>query len=399
MFSDVKHSEVFRYFSEISAIPRPSGKERAIADYLVRFASERGLEVYRDEADNVIIRKPGRTPGAPVMLQGHTDMVCEALPGTDHDFMRDPIRFIRDGDVLRADGTTLGADDGVSVAVMLAVLDSKDIRHPELECLFTSGEEVGMIGMKALDMSLLRSRRMINLDSTGEGVATVACAGGVRSNFRFDTDTECIGGNRHSYRLAISGLYGGHSGEDIALGRTNAIVACVRILRSIAEKTDMRIVSIFGGDKDNAIPRDCTAEFILSDELPLDTVAKADALIRRSIIQDDAHFDASVTEADVPDKAISVTATRRLLDFIAQIPSGPLAMSPDVPGMVETSANLAVIRSNNDSVTVTVSSRSSVSDALDDVLSRLTSLARLSGCEVHHCDRYPGLTTTSCEIL
>ncbi len=390
MFSDVRHGDVFGYFSEISAIPRPSGKEEKIADYLVRFANERGLEVYRDKANNVIIRKHGAADAPSVMLQGHTDMVCEALPGIEHDFLRDPIKFVRNGDVLSADGTTLGADDGVSGAVMLAILDSDTLRHPDLECLFTSGEEVGMIGMNALDMGCIRSRRMINIDSSGEGVATVACAGGVRSDFSFTTSAEPTRGTERAYDLVISGLYGGHSGEDIALGRTNAIVACTGILRAVAEKAELRIVSVRGGDKDNAIPRDCTVRFIVSDELPQDTFDSAVGLIRHALIKDDANFDAALIEAELPKTAASVEDTRRILDFLAQIPSGPLAMSPDVPGMVETSENLAVIRWGDGHASVTVSSRSSVEEALDAVLSRLTSLARLAGCKVNHRDRYPG---------
>lgn len=390
MFEDVRHSDVFGYFSEISSIPRGSGNECAIADYLVRFAEEHSLDVYRDKANNVIIRKAGNIPGRPVMLQGHTDMVCEALPEVDHDFLTDPIKFVRDGDILRADGTTLGADDGVSVAVMLSVLASDELRHPELECLFTSGEEVGMIGMSALDMSSFASRRMINIDSSGEGIATVACAGGVRSDFFFRAPREKLSSYRSAYRLVVSGLYGGHSGEDIALGRTNAICTCTSIMRFIADAVGLRLISFNGGDKDNAIPRDASAEFAIDGDFPFAEYEKATELVRRALISDDSEFKAELMEIPMPSSAYGVDVTRRLLDFLSQLRSGPITMSPEVPGMVETSSNLAVVKTVDDGISVTVSSRSSVDAALDDVLGRLNGAARLAACEVSHRDRYPG---------
>lgn len=395
MFKDTKHVEVFKCFREISDIPRGSGNEKAIADFLVEFAATRGLYCVRDDANNVFIRKAASSAElantAPVVLQGHTDMVCEADAGIDHDFLKDPIEFIRNGDVLTANGTTLGADNGVAVAIMMALLDSNDIPHPELECLFTSSEETGMDGMTAFDTSLLKARRMINLDSAGEGVATVSCAGGVRSDFTYNPEVACASDDLTFYELKLSGFYGGHSGEDINLGRANAIESIARSLRFIRELTPIYLVNWYGGEKDNAIPRECKVIFAVSESVQLEeTLQKVRAMIKRELVDDDSAFELDCWCCDKTGTVISAASSDKIIDFISSLHSGPVAMCRGIDDLVETSYNLSVIRASVDGMKITVTSRSSVEDSLDDMETRMKSASGLAGFDVKNHSRYPG---------
>lgn len=395
MFEDVKYPEIFSFFREISNIPRGSGNEKAIADYLVEFAKKRDLFCHRDEVNNVLIRKSATddslTKRPAVVLQGHTDMVCEAAAGVKHDFLKDPIQFIRNGDVLTAAGTTLGADNGCAVAVMLAILDADDIKHPDLECLFTVGEEVGMDGMTAFDTSLLKSRKMINLDSAGEGVATVACAGGVRCDFEFKPEIAHQSDELTFYKVKVFGLYGGHSGEDINLGRSNAIEATTRILRFISNDCCVYLSKIRGGDKDNAIPRDCEAVFAVSDIAKVETnFNSASELIRHELVDDDSKFSASIEKIVSDKQVITATDSQRIIDFLSLFKSGPAMMSRNIPDMVETSYNLAVINCDTFNAHITVSFRSSVESALDDMTYKMEAIGRASGFRSNCHGRYPG---------
>jgi len=394
MFSDVRNKKVFDFFQEISQIPRGSGNEKGIADYLESFAKERGLYCYRDEVNNIFIRKKAtcdeQKARPAVLLQGHTDMVCEADAGVDHDFTRDPIEFIRNGDILTANGTTLGADNGCAVAVMLAILDSCDIPHPDLECLFTVGEEVGMDGMQAFDTSLLTARKMINLDSAGEGVATVSCAGGVRCDFTREFGfVRCD--DSKTYALSVSGLYGGHSGEDIALGRANAIEICARLLRAIANTAPIRLVSICGGDKDNAIPRSCTAMFTVAADYDItDAVDNSVAFTIHELCADDKGFKLELGEEFGTYASLSAEDSLRIIDFLTLFRSGPVMMSKAVEGMVESSYNLAVAKLEGTKFNAVVSFRSSEEASLDDLTLKMYSIGRVSGFSAVCRGRYPG---------
>ena len=395
MFSDVKHKKVFDFFTEISQIPRGSGNEKAIADHLVNFAEKRGLFCVRDAVNNVFIRKPASCDKLcgkdTIVLQGHTDMVCEADAGIEHDFLTDPIEFVRKGDVLTANGTTLGADNGVAVAIMMALLDSEDVPHPEIECLFTVGEEVGMDGMTAFDTSLLKARKMINLDSAGEGVATVSCAGGVRSDFKLIPTTTTADEELTFYELTVSGLYGGHSGEDINLGRTNAIEAAARALRFISEAGNVYLYSWCGGEKDNAIPRDCKVTFAIREGIELENILqKVTELIRHELVNDDMSFSLDCWCAERADKIIDIDSSARILNFISTFRSGPVMMSRGIEGLVETSYNLSVIRADVDGVKVTVTSRSSEESSLDDMELKMKSIGALAGFSCNNHSRYPG---------
>ncbi len=391
MFEDVKAKKVFEFFRRISDIPRGSGNEAGIADYLEGFANDRGLFCIRDKANNVFIRKNAsskeKEDHPTVIFQGHTDMVCEADAGVCHDFLKDPIEFIRNGDILTANGTTLGADDGVAVAVMLALLDSDDVDHPEIECLFTVGEEVGMDGMYAFDTAEMKSRVMINLDSAGEGIATVACAGGVRIDFSASPEKVKAPDNVKFRTLKVSGLYGGHSGEDINLGRTNAIETAVRILSFISDGKDIYVSGFSAGDKDNAIPREATVTFAVSYDFE-DRFEKAVNLTRHELIKDDEGFTAELSDAPVSE-VFTAEDSLKLIEFLSMLKSGPVMMSRTIENMVETSYNLSVVRVS-DKIKVTVSARSSVEEALDAVQYKMKYLADLSRYGIVFRSRYPG---------
>ncbi len=381
----------YYYFEEISKIPRGSGNEAEIAAFAEAFARARGLFVHRDGANNVYIRKnatAGRENDPGVVLQGHLDMVCEANADVAHDFTRDPIKLLRRGDVLTADGTTLGADNGVAVALMLALLESDKVSHPTLECIFTADEEAGMTGMRAFDATIVRGRQMINLDSEGEGIATVSCAGGVRTVMTLPCELRPIPERYETVTMTVKGLFGGHSGADIHLGRANAIKVAARLLYSASYDADVRIISLNGGSKDNAIPRECTVTFATNN------ADKAKKFIEReaaslSLCEDDRAFR---VEVEGVEKAVSGTlgCSDALLRLLCDIPFGVLGMSRSIEGLVETSANLGVVRTEDGVVRITVSSRSSVEAEIDGLENTLADLCRQAGGTFAHKNRYPG---------
>lgn len=390
-YSELKPEKVFSYFKQISDIPRGSGNEEAAAKFVCETARGLGCEAEIDEAHNVFV-KAAATEGyedhAPIMLQGHLDMVCEANRSTKHDFLTDPIELVLDGDLLRANGTTLGADDGVAVAVMLAVLDS-ELPHPALECLFTTCEETGLDGMRAFDANKASARRLINLDSAGEGEATVSCAGGVRSHIQFDAEMLPVE-DKAVVTVEIGGLFGGHSGEDINLGRIGAVAAMGRILYAASKACDMRIASIEGGSRDNAIPRECvvTAAVAGRDGF-ISAVRDEEAKIRSELVADDAGFKVNIADSSA-ENALTAEKTAQLIALLRNLPNGVHGMSRQVEGLVETSSNLAVIRPNESGWEIVVSSRSSAESKLDDMQNRVECAALAAGVKAEHTSRYPG---------
>ena len=352
VLSGLEPKNVFHFFEQICAIPHGSYHTKAISDYLVAFAKERGLKYRQDEANNVIIWK-GATPGyenAPtVMLQGHMDMVCEKDPDCAKDMETESLDLFVDGDEVGARGTTLGGDDGIAVAMGLAILDADDIAHGPLECLFTVDEEVGMIGARALDASDLKAKYMINIDSEEEKVLTVSCAGSTRAVCTLPVKREPFAGE--TFTLTVDGLIGGHSGEEIHKGRANSNILMGRALYELSEKTEVRIVDVRGGTKDNAIPRDASAVI---------TVANAAAAQR------------VVTELDAD-------STRRVICFLFCAPNGVQMMSADVPGLVQTSLNLGQVFSEEDKVTARFMVRSSVNSQKDETTERVAALTKALG--------------------
>lgn len=388
-------TSVLHYFREISKIPRGSGNEAAISTYVEAFAKERGLFCRRDAANNVFIRRdaaPGYTEHAPVVLQGHMDMVCEANAGVTHDFLCDPIEILENGDILTANGTTLGADDGVAVAMMLALLDKSDLAAPALECIFTTDEETGMSGMRAFDASVVTGRQMINLDSAGEGEATVACAGGVRTLFTLTPERTPLLDTESVWSVEITRLAGGHSGEDIHLGRVMAAMVMARIASVLDEACGIRLVRIDGGSKDNAIMRECAMTFATTAEE--DVLRCAFKKITKTILDELTEADCGciikLTEATEECAPMTKPSSDKVLYLLRSLPVGVREMSRQIPGLVETSANCGIVRTTTETVEITVSSRSSVESKLDDMEDRLRALGILTGVKVSHWNRYPG---------
>ena len=388
-----KPESVFRFFEEISAIPRGSYHEEGIADYLCAFAESRGLEYHRDEKHNVLIKAPAspdRTGSAPLLLQGHTDMVCEKNQSTEHDFLHDPLQLYLDGRYLRAKGTTLGGDDGIAVAMMLALLDGELPSHPAYECLFTTAEEVGLDGARAFDYSLLSARRMLNLDSEELGVVTAGCAGGVRSDLTVDCRTEALSGS--CVKISLTGLAGGHSGENINCGRANANKLMGRLLSALlADQPGMRLVSLGGGSKDNAIPREADATVSVPDaDRAVELLTGIGEEIAAELCAADRGFRLTVSPTDEPTGMYAAEATRAAVTVLTCAANGVLEMSRKVPGLVEFSRNLGVVKEANGTVTFVFSSRSSLEGQLDLSQRELDLLAAAVGGTVRHHSRYPG---------
>ena len=393
--ANMKPEKVLRYFTEITKIPRPSNHEEKIADYLVSFAKDRNLEYVKDGALNVLIKKKGQGIGAgkkPLLLQGHMDMVCEKMPHVEIDFEKDPISIYYENGEIRAEGTTLGADDGVAVAVMLALLDDKEITHPPLECLFTSAEETGLDGATTFDMSLISARRMINMDSEEIDRIVTGCCGGERTDLVFPMRREAIRARDESLKISVSGFCGGHSGENINEGRANANKVLGRILSALYATCPFVLSDIGGGSKDNAIPRDAHAVIVFRDEnlgLITTTAKKLFNEIKGELKACDAEATLTMTLEKSPWKW-SQPATERILLFLDSAQNGVIEMHKDIPGLVGFSRNMGVIRSEPKTVTVTFSSRSEIPSQLDYSTSQLSRLAALCNGEGRSYARYPG---------
>ena len=344
--SEFEPEKVFYYFEEISKIPRGSGNTEKIAEYCLEFAEKRGLRAVKDNAGNVIIYTDG-TKGyensKPLILQGHLDMVCEKVAESDIDMQNQGIKLCTDGESIWANGTTLGADDGIAIAYIIALLDSDDIPHPPIEALLTNDEEIGMLGARALDISLLKGRRLINIDSEAEGIITVSCAGGVRAycdlplNF-VQADTDTI-----AFKLKISGLLGGHSGIDINKHRKNANILLGRLLQHIVRTSEIYVSDINGGKKTNVIPQQSEC-VICAKNIYKATIEKSvkgfNDIIKREIGHMEPDVNISYKSCDIPKAHTDNDSTRKLIFTLLQVPNGVQSMSPDMPEMVQTSLSL-----------------------------------------------------------
>ena len=387
--------KLFNYFEEISAIPRGSGNEKGIADYIENFAKARGLFCMRDEANNVFARieaTSGRESESAILLQGHTDIVCEKNSDTVHDFEKDPLKlYIDEKGWLRARGTTLGADNGVAVALMLLILDGGLESHPAVECLFTTSEEVGLDGAKAFDYSVVKATGMINLDSEAEGIVTVSCAGGIRSDLMMKP--EKIDFDGVALEIKLSGLAGGHSGAEINCGRANANKLMGRILVSLLGQVKYNLVTLAGGSKDNAIPRECRAVIALSEndaeKAKCAVKALADA-IYAELSECDKAMAVECSTVEPTAKMLDDTYTRYAVTIPAVATNGVMAMSADIEGLVEYSRNLGVIKDDGETMEFIFSSRSSVESRIDASCQELDALAAITGCKTKHYSRYPG---------
>lgn len=383
--------KLFWYFEQICAIPHGSGNEAAIAQFLVDFAAERGLECHRDAVNNVFIKAPA-TPGLEdrpaILLQGHTDMVCEKNSDTVHDFTRDGLKLFVENGWLGAKGTTLGGDDGIAVAMMMAILDGRT-PHPAVECLFTVEEEVGLLGAESFDYSLVNATRMINMDSEDEACVTAGCAGGLRTDLTVPVAYEAAEGM--GVMIKLGGLAGGHSGADVHRGRANANKLMGRILLALGALFDYRLCYIEGGSKDNAIPRECVALVSGKNLVMMPAmVAKLTDDIKAELCAEDAGFYMQCNTVDVPAKCLDKNSTARVVGAIGTVAVGVLAMSNDIPGLVEYSRNLGIIRTEQGEVHLTLSTRSALESQLDASINDLDALATLCGGSARHHSRYPG---------
>ena len=383
---------VFEIFEDICAIPHGSGNESDVADYVENFAKKLGLFSFRDDAGNVFVRKEatsGYEDKPAILLQGHMDMVCEKNADSDHDFLRDGLKLsVKDG-FLWADGTTLGGDNGIAVAMILALLETD--KHPLLECLFTVEEETGLDGAKAFDCSVVTAKKMINLDSEEEWQITAGCAGGCRTEVDFNYSACEASNTATALRISVTGLSGGHSGAEIHCGKTNAIVALARILGAVWAEEKFSLVSFCGGGKDNAIAREAFATILVEDEKKASLAAINEVWgIRKELCHDDKDLLVKVDCVDNPQKCISLDETEKIVAFLSCVKTGVLKMSNDIKGLVEYSRNLGVAETNSQRIKFILSARSSIESQLDLSCRELDMLCALSGAECAHYARYPG---------
>lgn len=385
-------SAVLAYFEKLCSIPHGSGNEREVAEYIESFARERGLFCVRDAMNNVFVRMDatsGYEDKDAILLQGHTDMVCAKVSSSDHDFERDGLDLYLEDGWLRARGTTLGGDDGIAVAMMLAILDGALAAHPTIECLFTVEEETGLGGAESFDYSLVTAKKMINLDSENEGEVCAGCAGGVRSRISFEPLCEASDGD--VVTLTVDGLFGGHSGVEINCGRTNAIILALDIVRQIASEQSLELISVCGGEKDNAIPRSCTIRFVAEDgNAAIETVEKLNDSIRAGLCEEDGGLDICLDICPDVKGIRSLSQSAAILQLLSSVPVGVLAMSEHLSGLVEFSRNLGVIDISPERGYITYSSRSAKEEQVLLSMKQVDEEASKLGATVTHAGKYPG---------
>ena len=395
VLGNLEPKSVFGYFEDICNIPHGSGNMNKISQYCVDFAKEHQLEYMVDEMKNVIIIKeatPGYENAEPIILQGHLDMVCEKRPDKEKDFLTEGLDLCTDGKLIWADGTTLGGDDGIAVAYCLALLAAKDLQHPRLEVVLTVDEETGLYGAEAIDLSMLKGKKLINLDSEEEGVFTVGCAGGVTLTCDIPVFTEDVEGE--VYELKVTGLLGGHSGVEIHKGRGNSNVILGRVLLAIGQKMGLDIIKMEGGSKDNAIPRYSVAQVLI----PAEEGAKFEALVKEqeAVLKNELHAsDAGIRleltakgegNVEVLDATSKVTA----LHALNNIPNGIQAYSMDMEGLVETSLNMGIMSMDGENLKMSFAVRSSIESAKQYLTDKVLMFVDMLGGSCELKGDYPG---------
>lgn len=392
VLDQLEPKNVFRFFEEMCAIPHGSYNTKAVSDWCVAFAKARGLEHYQDEMNNVILIKEasaGYEEAEPVILQGHLDMVCEKAPGCEKDMAREGLDLAVEGDYIYAEGTTLGGDDGIAVAMALAALDDDSLPHPRLEVILTTEEEVGMDGAMALDVSPIRGRKMLNLDSEAEGIFTVSCAGGSMAACGLPVAWAPFGGD--ILRVQVEGLTGGHSGAEIHKGRANASMLLGRLLLAMAAETELRLVSADGGLKDNAIPVAAEAVVAAADGRKAKAAAeRMAACFQVEYRRSDPMLTVTAEEAAAAWLPMDAASTERTLCLLACAPNGVQTMSQDIHGLVQTSLNLGILKTEENAVTASFCIRSSVDSEKEMLKDRLACLLAQLGGRVSFSGEYPG---------
>ena len=385
---------VFHYFEEICKIPHGSGNTKQISDYLVQFAKDHDLKYIQDEMNNVVIYKPGTAgyENAPtVIVQGHMDMVCEKRPDVDHDFTKDGLNLSVEGDYVSANGTTLGGDDGIAVAYGLALLESDTIAHPPLEVFITVDEEIGLLGAVGFDCSVLKGRRFINLDSEAEGSLWISCAGGLSGISHIPvTRLEAKG---EKLTVKISGLMGGHSGAEIYKNRANANSLLGKFLHGLDAKAGYELISVQGGQKDNAITRESIAELLTVKE-NVETVKEYAASMQAAWREEYAGIDEGITvtvteEGEQDVKVLHPTSKEKVVFFLVNVPYGVQKMSGTIKGLVETSTNIGILKTSENEVLGSSSIRSSVETARDALSDKIEYLTEFLGGEYERQGVYP----------
>ena len=395
VLENLQPAKVFYYFEEICKIPHISFHEKELSDYCVNFAKERGLFCSQDAMGNVLITAdatPGYEEAEPIIMQAHLDMVGDKVPECHIDMEKEPIRIKVDGDFIRAEGTTLGGDDGIAVAYALAILDSDDIPHPKMEVVLTVSEEVGLLGASGMDLSMCQGRRLLNVDSEVEGVLTAGCAGGMRIRSAFEIRRETMEG--YYFDAVLEGLRGGHSGMEIDKGRANANVLLGRFLLMLKEKAEYTgVVELVGGAKENVIPKDGHVKFLVK-ETDVDVVSEtADAFnqmmgIEYGAADPDIHLrieGRGVQKADVLDQ----DSLEKLIAALNNMPNGVQGMSMDLPGLVETSLNLGVVEMDSNMFALRFSVRSSVASAKTYLGKKVELLTQVLGGTASYSGAYP----------
>jgi len=394
--SKLNPTEVWKHFYSLTQTPRPSKHEDAIQDFMMKFGQDLGLETIKDEVGNIIIKKPA-TPGMEdrkgVIMQGHLDMVPQKNSDKTHDFVTDPIEAYIDGDWVTANGTTLGADNGMGVAAAMAVLESKDLVHGPVEALFTADEETGMTGAFGLQTGVLDGHILLNLDSEDEGELYIGCAGGIDATATFEYKEAHLPENTTAYKLIVKGLKGGHSGMDIPLGRGNSNKIVFRFLKQAAKDYGVRISKIVGGSLRNAIPREAFVTVVVPNEHSADfenAVEFFEGIVASELSSVEPDFAFTCKETQAPDTVIDEKTQNNLINAVYGCPNGVIRMSNDMEGLVETSTNLAIVKSGNFKIEVQCLLRSSVESAKKDLADMIDSVFTLAGAEVKFDGAYPG---------
>jgi dipeptidase D len=396
---NVEHSktkEILKWFEEISKIPRCSKNEEAICKWFLQWAKDNNLETKTDKVQNVLIKVPGTAgyENSPsVVLQGHVDMVCEKTPDSPHDFTKDPIKMVYDGEWLTADKTTLGADNGIAMAMAMTVALDTETPHPPLELLFTVDEETGLTGASALEPGFVDGKILINIDSEDEGYFTVGCAGGINTNLSVPLEFGDVPGDYKLMKVDAGGMKGGHSGIDINKEKANAIKIIIQALKAAKDKIDVRVADITGGTAHNAIPRDSEAYVYVpagkEDEVK-GIIAEAEKTLKFEFKNTDPDMFIKIEDNGKSfDKAMTAEGTDKLIDFLTVLPHGVSAMSSDIEGLVETSNNCARARIEDGQIKVLTSQRSSLVSRIHSLTNKIEAVARLAGGEAKSSDGYP----------
>ncbi|HOU83133.1 MAG TPA: beta-Ala-His dipeptidase, partial [Bacteroidales bacterium] len=398
-FINFEPHKVWQYFYEITQIPRPSKNEDKIITYLENFAKSKNLEYKKDRVNNIVIRKPASKGGENkpmVALQCHVDMVCEKNNDVDKDFLKDPIEAYIDGEWVKAKGTTLGADDGIGVAMQLAILDSDIDGIGPIECLFTVDEETGLTGANGLENDMIKSKYLINLDSEDEGQIFIGCAGG-KNTLGFLPIKYQSGQEKNSVEVFVSGLQGGHSGDDIEKKRGNAIKLLTRIVYDLLNSNEtIQLVNIEGGNLHNAIPREATAVLCYDNEDDYNKIKNIIAdyqnIFKTELKISDPGVKITITKKDITNKWLDREMAFRLIRLLYVLPHGVFAWSQDIPDFVETSTNLASIKKQDEQYIITTSQRSSLESAKENICNKVKSAFELAQANVEVNDGYPGWT-------